>query len=39
MVNDVDADIAVWAKGQLSQMNERINQERWSEQRTDERFE
>nr|WP_319564058.1 hypothetical protein [uncultured Rhodoferax sp.] len=39
LVNSVDADIAVWAKGQLSQMNERINQERWSEQRTDERFE
>lgn len=39
LVNGVDADIAVWAKEQLAQMNERISQERWSEQRTDERFE
>ena len=39
LVNNVDADIAMWAKEQLAQMNERISQERWNEQRTDDRFE
>ena len=39
MLNGVDAGIAMWAKEHLAQMNERISQERWSEQQTDERFE
>lgn len=39
LANGMDADIAVWAKDQLAQMNERIGRERWSEQLTDERFE
>lgn len=39
LVNGVNADITVWAKEQLAQMKERISQERWSEQGTDERFE
>jgi hypothetical protein len=34
-----DHNIATWAQKQLAQMEERISQERWNEQRTDERFE
>lgn len=39
LTTGVDAEIAVWASGQLALMAKRISQERWSEQRTDERFE
>ena len=39
LVKGVDAGIAMWAKEQLAQMNQRISQERWREQTTDERFE